>query len=491
MMKRILFLYITTVISFAGMAQFSCAGLVTTNASYKGFPQFFTVPAGVTQVRISITGGSGGQCTDASATNTAGGGATVWAYITVVAGDVFRVIVGQKGGNGDFEAGGGGSSAVYKNGTLIMVAGGGGGEDNTGNGGNGVTANNGTNGAPTSGSTTCPTNHVNDALAVAGANGANPGEFCAANTNGGGGGGGLNSAGVFKAGVGGLNMGGGQGSVNGVNGGAAGTNNGGTGDGIGTTGGWGWSGGGGADHRESGGGGGYGGGGGAPEGGNPGGGGSFIAAIGTNGITNSGSSNGVGTTTGANGSGIICATALITLPVTLESFTVQKNRDRVLLQWSTSQEISTAWYIVEKSTDGIHFTAIAQVAAAGNSTGIRHYSAADSAAVTGKIYYRIKIIDMDGRYTYSATRFVDISPKNVLTVYPNPVTDRLSVVLPGSFQQGNILLQISNSRGQIVMQKNTLLLQNDFDVSGLPPGIYILRAANERQGIILTAKFVK
>ena len=488
-MKKIFLLPFCVFIFFTAKAQFSCTGLVVTNATYQGGPQTFKVPAGVTQVRISITGGSGGVTP--SVANTAGGGATVWTYVTVVTGDVFTVIIGQKGLDGDFEASGGGSSAVYKNGVLIMVAGGGGGEDNTGNGGNGVTANNGTNGAPISGSTSCPTDHVNDGLGGTGGNGGNTGEFCVANTNGGGGGGGLNSTGSFKAGVGGLSTGGGQGSITGANGGAAGTNNTGGGDGVGETGGWGWSGGGGSDHRESGGGGGYSGGGGGPEGGNPGGGGSFIAAIGTNGITNSGSSNGIGTTTGANGSGIICAVAAIVLPVTLEKFTVEKNQSGVVLNWITSGETNTSFYIVEKSNDGVHFTSIAQVNGGGNSNSLQKYSMADNTSITTKTFYRLKIVDADGRYMYSSIRFINGDLLQSMEIYPNPATDRLTVAFPSYWKTGNIRLQIINGEGKVVFQKNSSPIQEDVNISLLPTGIYLLKANNDKLKETLIKKFIK
>lgn len=486
-MKKI-FLGLTGFFSaISAVAQFSCTGLVTTNATYTGIRQTFTVPAGVIQVRVSITGGSGGVASGVA--NTAGGGATVWTYITVVPGDIFRILIGQKGGDGDFEAAGGGSSAVYKNGTLIMVAGGGGGEDNTGNGGNGVTANNGTNGAPTSGATACPTDHLNDALAGTGGGGGNPGEFCVANTNGGGGGGGLNSAGSFKAGVGGLNTGGGQGNINGVNGGAAGTSTLGAGDQVGAPGGWGWSGGGGGDHRESGGGGGYSGGGGAPEGGNPGGGGSFIAT--GFGITTSGSSIGTSTTTGSNGSGIICATAAISLPVSLESFSAERITAGVLVKWSVSQEINTAHFIVEKSTDGYQFVSLQQINGAGNTNGIQQYSLTDNAVITGNVYYRLKIVDNDGKFSYSAIRYIKNQQQQGIDIYPNPVANLFTIVLPAEWKNSNTLLQIINTGGQVVFQKNIMTPQADIDVSLLSRGFYLLKATNDKLNAIITGRFIK
>ena len=217
-------------------AQLSCSGFTTTTFNFTGGVQTFTVPAGVTSIRIKTTGANGGL---ASATaNSAGGGAIIEGQYSVTPGALVTILVGGVGANGDNESGGGGSTGIYIGSTLYIVAGGGGGEDNTGNGGVGVTANNGTNGLPIHGATACPADHVNNSLGGTGGNGGFAGEFCAANNNGGGGGGGLNSAGGGKTG----NYGGGaQGSLTGGAGGVAGTG--------GAAGGYGWSGGGGADSK--------------------------------------------------------------------------------------------------------------------------------------------------------------------------------------------------------------------------------------------------
>lgn len=467
-------------------AQFSCTGFNTTNISYTGGVQTFTVPPGTSQVRISLTGASGGL---ASATaNNAGGGAIVYAYVNVVAGDNFRVIIGQKGVNGAFEAGGGGSSAVYKNGTLIMVAGGGGGEDNTGDGGNGIASVNGGDGgddAGTSGSGGCGTS-VNNGRGGTAGNGGNHGEFSANCVNGGGGGGGLNSAGQ---GNGNTNAGqpGGRGNINGASGGVGALD-----DAAGTNGGWGWSGGGGADDRESGGGGGYSGGGGGPESRNPGGGGSFVAAIGTNGITASGKTDGTGTTTGYNGSGIICSPVLIILPVSFESFTVQATPGAALLQWTVSQEINTAYYQVEKSIDGITFNSIGIVHANGTSGGAREYSFTDNTISGQKTFYRIKVADADSRFSYSVIRYINGGRQDLtLTAYPNPVKEKISIVLPQNWNNGKNKIMFINATGQIVLDKQVAQLQNDFDVSGLPAGVYLVKAVNTRFNQQLSATFVK
>jgi hypothetical protein len=480
--KQLLLLIITGMLVQYGKAQFNCTGFSVSNLSYSGVPQTFTVPSGVTEVRIQITGASGGVAS--TSTNNAGGGAIVYANINVVPGDIFRVIIGQKGANGIFEAGGGGSSAVYKNGTLIMVAGAGSGEDNTGDGGNGLAAINGGS-SPADDAGACGASPNNGRGGTSGSGG-NHGEFASNCPQGGGGGGGLNSAGQ---GNGNTNAGqpGGQGNINGAAGGIGSAD-----DAPATFGGWGWSGGGGADDRESGGGGGYSGGGGGPESRNPGGGGSFVAAIGTNGITASGKTDGTGTTTGSNGSATICSSVLIVLPVTFESFTVEPVAAGTLIKWVVSAEINTAWYEVEKSTDGVNFTSLRTLPATGINGGTQSYNFTDSSLNAGKTFYRIRATDRDSRSSYSAIRFINGQQNGLaLTVYPNPVTDKISIILPQSWQGVTSRIQVINATGQLVLDKRGTLLQNDLNVSMLAPGTYLVQVTSDRSGVQLNAKFIK
>ncbi len=467
-------------------AQFSCTGFNVTNISYGGNnAQNFVVPAGTTQLRISLTGASGGLAS--ASTNSAGGGATVYAYVNVVAGDVFRVLIGQKGIDGINEAGGGGSSAVYKNGVLIMVAGAGGGEDNTGDGGNGLAAVNGGNGGDDSGaggSGGCGSS-VNNGRGGTGGNGGNHGEFSANCPHGGGGGGGLNSAGQ---GNGNINSGqpGARGNVNGAAGGTGSAD-----DAVGINGGWGWSGGGGADDRESGGGGGYSGGGGGPESRNPGGGGSFVAAIGTNGITASGKSDGTGTTTGYNGSAIVCSPLLIVLPVKFQSFTAQQAPQAVSLKWVVSSQVNTAYYRVEKSTDGVHFSSIGTVYPQGNADGMYEYQFADNTIGNGRQFYRIKAVDNDATYGYSETRTVElVNQRTGLIVSVQPADNNISVTLPADWA-GKSEITVTGFDGRLILKKTVNQTRNELNLRGLSKGVYFIRAFNAGNNKQLAAKFIK
>ena len=95
-------------------------------------------------------------------------------------------------------------------------------------------------------------------------------------------------------------------------------------------------------------------------------------------------------------------------PVTLLHFTADwktARQEEGLVYWQTSAEINSRFFEVQRSLDGIHYITIATIPAAGNSNTLLNYSTNDiypSTVVNSLFYYRLKLIDLDGRYSYSA-----------------------------------------------------------------------------------------
>jgi len=121
--------------------------------NYTGAIQNFTVPAGVSTITLNAYGAEGGTYTTTLASaGITGKGARMQGTFTVTPGQVLRVLVGQKGGTGQYIGGGGGGSFIWDNlsNTLLIAAGGGGGAGQSSTGGanyvNGIDATTGLNG---------------------------------------------------------------------------------------------------------------------------------------------------------------------------------------------------------------------------------------------------------------------------------------------------------------------------------------------------------
>ena len=75
----------------------------------------------------------------------------------------------------------------------------------------------------------------------------------------------------------------------------------------------------------------------------------------------------------------------------------------VVLNWNTVKEMNSSYFLVEKSTDGIHFTQVKMISAAGNSNFTRNYTFTDSEANTGNVLYRVMLVTMNGQQIVSAS----------------------------------------------------------------------------------------
>ena len=102
-------------------------------------------------------------------------------------------------------------------------------------------------------------------------------------------------------------------------------------------------------------------------------------------------------------------------------------------------------------------------------------------------YYRIKQVDIDGRYSYSPIRLVNFSSGNVFTVTPNPATDNINVY---SDSKTDLTIAVYDVMGKKLATKVTNNGNVQFNISGFAKGVYIVAA--ESNGVkIQTTRIVK
>ena len=121
--------------------------------------------------------------------------------------------------------------------------------------------------------------------------------------------------------------------------------------------------------------------------------------------------------------------ASVPLPVNLMSFQATNvNNDYAELKWITSSETGSRYYEVEKSSNGNTFNNIATVDAMGNSNIEQFYSYQDNSPFNGINYYRLKMVDIDGKYSYSAIASVVFNHGNQPYIWPNPANTYFNVI---------------------------------------------------------------
>ena len=163
------------------------------------------------------------------------------------------------------------------------------------------------------------------------------------------------------------------------------------------------------------------------------------------------------------------------LPVKLTTFNAEKDNGIARLSWTTASETNSRGFSVERSNDGSNWETILFTASKsenGNSTMQLNYAASDDAPLKGTNYYRLKLMDLDGQYSLSQVRVLNFEQENMVSVYPNPATDRLTI----NTQSTNTIntTHIIDMQGRILVQTAG---QNSIDVKALPAGRYIIQIA--------------
>lgn len=179
------------------------------------------------------------------------------------------------------------------------------------------------------------------------------------------------------------------------------------------------------------------------------------------------------------------------LPITLEYFNAEKAGDYAQLNWSTAKELMNRGFEIERSAEGQHWTSIGTVASlapGGNSTNRLAYTFIDKMPMEGKNFYRLKEIGPDSKNSYSPVSLVVFEGIKGIRVYPNPVTDRLTV--DGLTTAASIKVLTITGRTLETLYVPFGTQKQEVDMTALAPGLYFIQVINE-QGIITAYKVHK
>jgi len=168
------------------------------------------------------------------------------------------------------------------------------------------------------------------------------------------------------------------------------------------------------------------------------------------------------------------------LPVNGLDISVKRQGANVLVNWSTQSEQNSAYFDIERSYDGINFTKIGQVLAAGFSTNLRSYLFTDINAPKSLLFYRLKMVDAGAAYKLSPVRIVNKTDGSIqdFLLYPNPAISYVNIALTEAAAK-ELQVQVTNQMGQMVkmirVSAGTQLIK--LDISNLPKGVYAVTIA--------------
>ena len=162
-----------------------------------------------------------------------------------------------------------------------------------------------------------------------------------------------------------------------------------------------------------------------------------------------------------------------TFPLKLLTFTAKKEGKANLLQWTSANEINVDRFEIERSYNGRDFSMIGKVKA-----GLSNYSFTDKNPLQVTNYYRLKMIDRDGQFTYSPIRMINNSGTFSLSIYPNPAKDHLQLQIDND-KKSTLQIQILSAVGKVLLSNTTTTAEGSIlriiNISTLPKGSYLLK----------------
>lgn len=171
---------------------------------------------------------------------------------------------------------------------------------------------------------------------------------------------------------------------------------------------------------------------------------------------------------------------LSALPVRVISFTARRNGEKGILNWEVSTDTDADYFEILSSSDNRSFFTLARVPANNNQ---RLYQYVDPQLKPGTTFYRLRVVEKNGKPVLSkiAALFYSVKGLQLVSVNPSIVRDRTTITIATS-DRTTVQLMITDAQGKMVRSVRADLQQGTnnipLDISNLGSGIYYVFAVN-------------
>jgi hypothetical protein len=136
--------------------------------------------------------------------------------------------------------------------------------------------------------------------------------------------------------------------------------------------------------------------------------------------------------------------------------------------------MNTRSFIIQRSNDGSSWSDLSTTPATGNSSTVKNYSSTDNSPLSGFNYYRLKQVNEDGTFTFSATRKVLFSTNYKVLVTPNPAKDFINVYVSKN-NNSNTLVKVMDVNGKVLHSESSALSTISISTNGMAKGVYYVK----------------
>ncbi len=176
-------------------------------------------------------------------------------------------------------------------------------------------------------------------------------------------------------------------------------------------------------------------------------------------------------------SGTVIMLQNFSLPVELSFFNVHKDGKEGVIVWQTVSEINSDYFEVLVSKDAINFELLGMAKSTGGLDRITDYKYVQTNPYSGVNYYKLRQVDLDGAYEYSAIKSLEFEIEENTYVRPNPTLGNAVFVIEASVQK-EVRLELMDIRGKLIW-KDTWNIESGeniypLDLSALDAGTYLL-----------------
>jgi PKD repeat protein len=168
---------------------------------------------------------------------------------------------------------------------------------------------------------------------------------------------------------------------------------------------------------------------------------------------------------------------LSVISLSLLDFEATLRENKSLLKWTTADEINTSHFEVEHSMNSMKWQTLGSKPSS-NLSGINTYTFMDENLLVGINYYRLKMIDKDGKFTYSPIKSIDANKKKAdFLIVPNPTKGNIDIKWDKNYDR--IKYQIYDISGRIIAENQLTNNGATVSIDAFTNGLYFIKCSTE------------